>query len=654
MCGIFGHFTPNGADPALVERMAQRLAHRGPDGYSTYTSPDGQFAFGAGRLAIIDLSAPSGTIFNETGDVGVAFNGEIYNYRALRTDLERAGHVFATHTDTEVIVHGYEQWGAEVIPRLRGMFALAIWDERAGELLLARDRAGEKPLYFAHVDDGVLFASEIKALLLHPALRPAVNASALLHYMAVGYSFPAQTMFEGIGKLAPAEWLHIRDGDIQRHAYWQPEANPYPPTLNYDAAVTAVRDALTEAVEMRLMSDVPIGAFLSGGVDSTAVVALMGRALGRPIETFTVGFNFSDDPRNDAKFNVDQRYGAQSAEWLGTNHHVITVQNSTALTAVFPHLVAAMDEPVAQHAIVQTAYVSALARIHGVPVLLTGDAADELFMGYPHYRADRKLNRYLRLPRVLRTGLLDPLLARAPHDGLRKLAHKSTHDEAPLRRYLAWMRVNGVDNLPDLLANGALGAHAPDEIAPFLLPLLETPRTPHFTDRIGYTSFRRWVAEDSNMRVDKMSMLMSTEARAPFQDHHLAELAFSLPMDYKLRDGDFKRVLKDAVRGLVPDDVLARPKWGFNPPSSDWLRGALRPLVETYLSAERVAAAGYFDPQTVTRIVDDHHTKRGYHLWTVYPLLVFHLWHAHYIEGSLDLGEPLTPESLIAGLGVGG
>lgn len=652
MCGIFGHYAAEGANPSLVEQMARCLAHRGPDGYGTYTSGNGQLAFGAGRLAIIDLSAGVMPLFNEDRSVSVAYNGEIYNYRTLRRELEQHGHIFQTGTDTEVIVHGYEQWGTDVVTRLRGMFALCVWDENANRLLLARDRAGEKPLYYTQRNGQFLFASEIKALLLHPDVHPTVDENALLHYLAVGYAPPPLTMFAGVAKLAPGEMMHVDADGVRVTRYWAPHMDTRHTDMPYDEAVRAVRDKLTEAVEMRLMSDVPIGAFLSGGVDSTAVVALMGRALGKPVETFTVGFNFADDPTNDAKFNVDRRYGAQAAAWLGSNHHEITVRQDNALTEAFPYLVAAMDEPIAQHAIVQTAYVSALARQHGVPVLLTGDAADELFLGYNHYRADQKLAQYLRLPRLLRTGLLDPLLSRAPHNGLRKLAHKSTHDAQDARRYLAWMRVTGIDDLPALLTNAQTANRAGDVVLPSLAEVLSVPQTHHFADRISYASLRRWVAEDSNMRVDKMSMLMSVEARAPFQDHELVELAFRLPLAYKLRAGDFKRVLKDAVRDIVPADVLQRPKWGFAPPSSKWLRGALKPLVDQYLSPEYVEAVGLFQHQTVSRLIDEHMAQRGYHLWTLYPLLVFHIWHAAYVDESLTLADKMTPQRLLDGVSI--
>lgn len=649
MCGIFGHFTPRGADHDLVRRMAHTLAHRGPDGSDTYQSADGSLAFGAGRLAIIDLGAGTMPIFNETGDVAVVYNGEIYNYQALRRELEALGHIFRTHTDTEVIVHGYESWGADVVGRLRGMFALCVWDEPNGRMVLARDRLGEKPLYYAQRGEAFLFASEIKALLLHPEVRPQVNHEALLHYMAVGYPPPPLTMFDGVNKLGPGQMMHVSADGVQVRTYWEPTADTRGPVPTYDEAVMQVREALREAVEMRLMSDVPIGAFLSGGVDSTAVTALMGRAMGRPVETFTVGFDFEGDAENDAKFNRDKRFGQLSAEALGTHHHVITVQRDEALSNVFPYLVAAMDEPIAQHAIVQTAYVSALARTHNVPVLLSGDAADELFLGYNHYPADQKLARYLAVPRLMRANVLDPLLARAPLDMMRKLAHKSTHDEEAARRYLAWMRVTGTDPLPDLMRDGALAARAGAVVGDSLRPLLNAPHVDHFAERIAYTSLRRWVAEDSNMRVDKMSMLMSVEARAPFQDPELVNLALRLPLAYKLRGGDVKRVLKDAVRDIVPAPVLERPKVGFAPPTSKWLRGALRPLVDTYLSREYVEAVGLFDPQAVAERVEAHLTHQRYELWTVYPLLVFHIWHALYVDGSLTLSDALTPERLLAG-----
>lgn len=648
MCGIFGQFNPGGADPDLIERMARCLDHRGPDGYGTYHC--GPLAFGAGRLAIIDLTAGVQPIFSEDRRVAVVYNGEIYNYKALRAELEHLGHTFATQTDTEVIVHGYESWGADVVGRLRGMFALGIWDEPKGHLLLARDRLGEKPLYYTQNGDNFLFASEIKAFFEMPGLRRAVNTEILPFYLTLGYTPAPHTMFAGIEKVLPGELLIVDRRTCQKVRYWQPVMDTLACDVSYDEMARRVRQMLTEAVEMRLMSDVPLGAFLSGGVDSTAVVALMGRAMGRPVQTFTVGFDFAPNSKADAKFNVDVHHAALAARRLNTDHHVITVDSGQGLAEVVPHLIHAMDEPVAQPAIIQTAYVAALARLSGVPVLLSGDGSDELFAGYDAYRADRVLERYLRLPRLLRRSVLDPIIERLParFERLRTLSQKTSPRESEsVRRYVGWMKQIALDNLPDLLTDPKLAAGAHPLIAAIIRPLLDSPRTRYFADRIAFTSLNLWLAEDSNMRVDKMSMAMSIESRAPFEDHELAALALSTPLSYKLRNGDFKSILKTAVADLVPQEILSRPKWGFFPPASDWLRTVLRPLVETYLAPDRIAAAGFFRPEAVSQLVDAHIVKREYRLWPLWTLFVFQVWHASYIEGSLTLPYKIAPADLL-------
>lgn len=654
MCGIFGQFhlrDPYGADHALVERIARRLVHRGPDGYGTHHA--GRLAFGAGRLAIIDLDAPAGPLFSEDRRVGVVFNGEIYNHRVLRTELERAGHIFATNTDTEVIVHGYEQWGAEVIARLRGMFAIGIWDSGRERLLLARDRLGEKPLYYAALDGQFLFASEIKALFACEALRRQVNPDALPLYLTLGYTPPPHTMFAGICKLAPGEMLLVEPTTLRCERYWQPTMDTTQAQgLPYTEAVRQVREAVFEAVETRLMSDVPLGAFLSGGVDSTAVVAIMAALRNAPVRTFTVGF---DDPRD--KFNVDDCFAALAAERLKTQHSRITLRQDGQLAELLPHLLYALDEPIAQPAIIQTAHIAALARQHGVSVLLSGDAGDELFAGYPAYRMDRVLERYLRIPQFLRAGLLTPLLERVPprFDSVRKLATKSRLTD-PAQRYLTWMKLIDAEQQATLYASPhrQLGDSATARLGTLLRPLLDAPRTRHFADRIAFTSLNLWIAEDSNMRVDKMSMAMSVETRAPLEDHLLVDLAYRLPLAYKLRGGGFKTVLKDAVRDLVPAEILERPKWGFFPPISNWLRTILKPLVDAYLAPDYVAACGWFDPQAVSAIVDAHIVRQKYELWPLWTLLVFHLWHALYIDRSLSLPHMLAPHDMhdLAGIAV--
>jgi asparagine synthase (glutamine-hydrolysing) len=644
MCGIFGHFHPNGADANVIERMARRLAHRGPDGCGTVDC--GTLAFGAVRLAIIDLQAGFQPIFSEDRRTSVVFNGEIYNHKALRAELERLGHRFATRTDTEVIVHGYEAWGDGVLDRLRGMFALCIWDGAHERLLLARDRTGEKPLYYATLaDGGLVFASEIKALFEHRGLTPKVNHAALPHFLILGYVPPPETLFAGVYKLAPGERLIVERGKLDKAFYWQARISAVDPPP-YAEAVEQVRAAVTEAVEIEMMSDVPIGAFLSGGVDSTIVVSLMQSLSAQPVQTFTVGFDMPPGSKNDRKFNVDVRYAALVAQRLGTRHHTITIRQDEHLSALLPHLVYAMDEPISIPTMIQTVYVSALARRCGVPVMLGGDAGDELFLGYSHYRMDRLLERYLSIPALVRRSFLTPLLEHLPSarfENLRKLARKSRLTD-PADRYLTWTRIIDGERLPDLLIGSSGGVEA---VRAALRPLLTMPQTRHFAQRAAYAELRLPMAENINMRVDKMSMAMSVEARSPLQDYKLVELALQLPLAYKLRRGGFKTILKDAFADRVPAEVLARPKWGFTPPASEWLRTGLRPLVEKVLSPERVAAVGVFRPETISRLIRAHITERRYELWSIWSALIFHIWHALYIDRSLALDHALSPDDLV-------
>jgi asparagine synthase (glutamine-hydrolysing) len=653
MCGIYGQYRPSGSDLSLIERMALSLAHRGPDGYGLYQC--GPLAFGSGRLAIIDLDAGPQPLFSENHQIAVIFNGEIYNYKALHAELERAGHVFTTCTDTEVIVHGYEQWGDNVLLHLRGMFALGIWDEPRERLLLARDRLGEKPLYYASMSEGeFIFASEAKALFEHPGLRPAVNAEMLSHFLVLGYAPPPHTMFAGVEKLAPGERMIVDRHSRRKDVYWQAQmdASTAP---DYGEAVRQVRQMLEQVVEMQMMSDVPVGAFLSGGVDSTAIVALMSRIARQPIQTFTVGFDFEPGSKNDLKFNVDARFAAQVAQQIGTQHHVINIHPDEGLGELLTHLVYAMDEPIANPTMVQTAYVAALARKTGVPVLLTGEAGDELFLGYEHYQRDQIVARYQRIPALLRKTMLDPLFQHLParFNSLRKVSHKANQTD-PTAHYLEWLRLIEVERMPDLLRDRALADGAFSAIARTLTPYLNAPNSRHFADRIAYTGLRLPLAEHyGTMRVDKMTMAMSVEARSPMLDYQFVEMAQRLPLEYKLRNGDTKRVFKDAVRDIVPGEVLRRPKWGFTPPASDWLRTSLRPLVEKVLTPDRVEAVGFFKPETVSSLIHAHIVDRKYEMWTVWTALVFHLWHGLYIDHSIKLDHKLSPADLYGSALVG-
>lgn len=653
MCGIFGQYTvTGGADRALVERMGQRLRHRGPDGVGFYAGPSGRLVFGAGRLAIIDLSAPPGPVSNEDNTVTIVFNGEIYNYQELRQELAARGHQFRTQTDTEVIVHGYESWGDSVLEHLRGMFAFCLYDQQRERLLLARDRLGEKPLYFwvsgAAEPAEFLFASEVKALLESSRVPRAVNRAALPYYLSLGYVPPPQTMFAGIEKLAPGERIVLDHGRITaRGRYWEPTTHVERPVLPYPEAVRAVRAALDAAVQSRMVSDVPVGAFLSGGVDSTATTALMAQQTLHPVTTFTVGFDFAPGSTGDQKFNVDARYADLAAHTLKTDHHAVTLPIDGRLADLLPMLVAAMDEPVAQQSILQTVMVAGLARQMGVPVLLSGDAGDELFAGYDHYRLDRIVGRYRVIPRFVRAGALNPVLS---HIGrARKLVEKSEAAN-PAERYLGWMRMIDPARLPALVADPAAARSGRLAVEAFLTSYLNEPEHRPFADRIAYASLRLWLAEDSNMRVDKMAMAMSVEARAPLEDHDLVDLALGLPLHYKLRQGDSKRIFKDAVADLVPEEIRRRPKWGFAPPTSEWLRTIFTPLVDRFLSAQNVAQVGIFDPSAVSALVQAHRSKASYEVWALWPLLIFHIWHALYISGELPLPAPAEVSGLVSAI----
>ncbi len=450
MCGIYGHFSSNSADMDLVEAMGLCLRHRGPDGQGAYRAQ--QLAFGATRLAIIDLSAPPGVIFNnEDRSVGVVFNGEIYNYRALRAELEQRGHRFATRTDTEVLVHGYEEWHMQLLERLRGMFAFAVWDGE--QLLLARDRLGEKPLYYAQWGGDFYFASELKALLRSPKASRRLDQRALLCYMTLGYAPPPLTPFEDICKLGAGEYLVVTAQGVRKGRYWQaPMADGRRP-MAYAEAVQGVRRALEEAVANCLISDVPVGVFLSGGLDSSITTALAARQLGAQLHTFTVGYDFPAGSKEDLKFNVDARYARLLAERLGTQHHEIRIAQGR-LAELLPSLVYSADEPIGQPAMIQVAHVAALARQCGVPVLLSGEASDELFFGYEYYRSDYRLAQYLKLPAPLRQRALNPLLERLParFRALHNLARRAQLS-APLARYLTWTQLTSPERYNSLLRN---------------------------------------------------------------------------------------------------------------------------------------------------------------------------------------------------------
>lgn len=643
MCGICGiyHLDHQPVEAVVLKRMTDAIAHRGPDGEG-YHCDEGGIGLGFRRLAIIDLTTGDQPIYSEDRQIVTIFNGEIYNYKALRAELEATGHQFASHADTEVLVHGYEEWGDGLLHRLRGMYAFAIWDRPQQRLLLVRDRLGQKPLYYAQWGQTLVFGSEIKALLQHPLAQRRLNQAALPEYLLLGYTRPPRTLFEGIMKLAPGSYLSVdRAGQLHTAIYWQPHLTP--DTTSYADQQQRLRACLEEVVQMQLMSDVPLGTFLSGGVDSTTITALTGRMTGQPVESFTVGFDFTEGSGGDKKFNVDLHVARRAANALQTHHHEIVLHQNSLIAEFLPQLVYALDEPSSEFSIVQTVFVAALARAHNVPVLLSGDGADEVFAGYNFFKQDHRVSLYQQwLPGFIREQALPPLADRLParFSAISQLIRKGTLSD-PAERFLTWHADHKVEMLRQMV-------HEEHDLRGTLQDinrtLSEIPAA-SMTEKVGYGRLRQWLAESSNLRVDKMSMWMSIETRSPFEDHELVQLGLNIPMKHKLPN-DGKAILKDAVADLIPAEVRQRPKWGFIPPTSDWLRTILRPLVDTYMAPQRMDMLG-INGAFVQQMIANHMTRAAYHMPQLQNLLILQLWHAIFIEDSLTVGDRWSAQELV-------
>ena len=558
MCGIYGAFSTDPARPVQIEvldRMAQVLAHRGPDGEGRHLV--GPFGMGMCRLSIIDLASGTQPMSNEDETLWVVFNGEIYNYRDLTADLVARGHRFATASDTEVLIHLYEEYGERCVEPLRGMFAFAIWDGPRRELFLARDRLGIKPLYYAATSEGFLFGSELKALVQSPWLVPRLDRKALGAYLQYGYVPDPLSILEGVAKVPPGHTLRVRSGRPEApRRYWQPtdhfKTGRRPASEAQGAA--ELWERLEDAVRFHMVSDVPVGAFLSGGVDSTAVVSIMARASRRPVKTFSVGFR--EDRYNELP------YARQVAEACGTEHHELLVEPNDL--KVLEELLSGFDEPFADSSAIPTYLVSRLARQH-VKVVLSGDGGDELFAGYDRYGVDRG-RRHLGLAGDLGLGgVLRAASALLPVGGGRNTLY--TLSLPRLQRYIHSISLFPRQALEAVL-EGDAGA-APVDIAPLADRDLDS------LSRLQDLDLKTYLPGDILTKVDRMSMANSLEARVPLLDHPLVEFACSLPPDLQLRAGTTKYLLKRALEGRVPPEVLTRAKQGFAVPLESWFSGSI-------------------------------------------------------------------------------
>jgi asparagine synthase (glutamine-hydrolysing) len=633
MCGIYGILARSGpVDGAPLAAMDAALRHRGPDDSGTLL--DGPCALGMRRLAIIDLEGGRQPIASEDHAVWVVFNGEIYNYRALRRGLQERGHVLTTSSDTEVIVHLYEERGEAFVDELRGMYACAIWNRHTQTLTLARDRLGIKPLYYAETAAGLVFASELRSLLAHPSVGRELDLHALSHYLSFGTTPEERGAVRGVAKLPPGHVARAREGRIvDRRRYWQlPVAHPPPPARRTDGreTVETLRVLLRDAVQSHLESDVPVGAFLSGGVDSATVVALMAQSGQRP-HTFSIGF---------AERDFDElRYARMVAERWDTVHEELVARPD--VWSLLDEIVPALDEPFADVSAIPTWLVSRLAA-RRVKVVLSGDGGDEVFGGYDHYPqglADAR--RFDRLPSPLRRAL-GALSASLPDaaPGKRWLRHASL---AARLRFLDGEALFPADVKARLISPGLA-----DALAAAVDPLEERARLLEGAPgdalgRLMWLDTMTYLPLDILTKVDRMSMAHSLEVRPPLLDTPLVEAMARLPSEWKVRGRERKRLFKQAVRGWVPDEILDRPKRGFGVPIREWLRGPLRAAAHDVLLDGRTAARGLFDRRLVRALLDEHVSGRRDQSLRLWALLVLELWTRAVLEGERRLVEPARP-----------
>jgi len=616
-----------------MHRLCEVLAHRGPDDEGYYIT--GPVALGQRRLAILDLAGGRQPMSNEDGTVWITFNGEIYNFRDLRARLEGLGHRFATRSDTEVIVHAYEQYGPACVKELRGMFAFAVWDQPRETLFLARDRAGKKPLFYTEMDGQWVFASELQALLRHPGRAREVDWAALDDYLTFGYVPAPKTIFRDVHKLPPAHWLTLRlrpgeSGGPKVHVerYWQLAYEPKVRLSEEDAA-DGLLEVLREAVRLRIIADVPLGALLSGGIDSSIVVALMSQLSDRPVKTFSIGFD-------DQEFN-ELSHARRVAERCGTEHHELIVRPNAL--EVLPTLVRHYGEPYADSSAIPSYYVAKLTREH-VKVALNGDGGDECFAGYERYAGGLAADRYGRIPAVVRRLAIEPLGRLIPAGGPRRSRLRQARrflevaGQPASQRYLRWVSYVQTTEKAALYSRDFREQLAGHRGESWLLEMWEQLTSAGLgpLDRMLALDVESYLPYDLLVKMDIATMANSLEARSPFLDHEVMDFCARLPAGYKLRGMQLKYLLKKAGKRLLPPETLARRKMGFGVPVGNWMRGELRSWAEDLLLSPRALKRGYFQPEALRQLVDGHVEGREDRSFELWALLWLELWHQEFMD----------------------
>jgi asparagine synthase (glutamine-hydrolysing) len=659
VCGITGAIWWQ-ADRAVsretLQRMTDSIRHRGPDadghyfwpvhesrptiGSRTTDSPTPaapSVALGHRRLSIIDVAGSAQPLGNEDGSVQIVFNGEIYNYLELRADLLRAGHQFRTDGDTEVIVHLYEQHGLDFVKHLRGMFALAIWDSNQQRLVIARDRLGKKPLYY-RLDEGRLaFGSELKTLLQIPGIPRTLDRQSVLRFLTLQYVPHPHCMLEGFSKLAPATLAIVQNGQLKLQTYWSaPFDQPELGRTRVEDWQDELRSTLTEAVRLRLRSDVPLGAFLSGGVDSTVICGLMQSQLDRPVQTFSIGFPV-------AAFD-EREYARQASRQLGTDHHEAVVTPDAL--AILPQLIWHYDEPFGDSSAIPTMYLSKMTREH-VTVALTGDAGDELFCGYERYRAARMTGQMDFVPRWMRqmmSSVISRLPASPEHRSFRRRLKRLFESLAqdPERRYLNWITIFNSSRLEWLVTPELWELAKAEDPAACIFTAYEKYPQRDFITRTTATDVQTYLPCDILTKVDIASMAASLECRCPMLDHKVVELAARMPIEVKQTMQQSKKVLIETFKDLIPPDIQTRKKMGFGVPIDHWFRAELKPMLYDVLLSERCLGRGLLNASAVKTLVDEHVSGTMDHAYRLWNLLCLELWQRMILDDVPPISAPTS------------
>ena len=627
MCGIVGFVNANSrpASREILERMNSCIVHRGPD-------EDGFFvheavALAMRRLAIIDLKGGQQPIFNEDRTSVIVFNGEIYNFQELKEDLEARGHRFATHCDTEVIVHLYDEYGADCVQHLRGMFAFAIWDFKDRSLFLARDRVGKKPVLYSHQPDGsLIFGSEFTALLAHPSVTREVDFEAIDNYLSYLCVPAPLTAFQQIRKLEPGHWLRWKDGKIETKRYWKPDFSKKI-KISEEEAIEETTRIVREATKLRLISEVPLGAFLSGGVDSSMVVALMAQESEKPVKTFSIGFEEQD--------YSELKYAKRVAEHLGAEYNEFIVRPNAL--DVLPTLVEHYGEPYADPSAIPTYYVSKETRKF-VTVALNGDGGDESFVGYERHVAMKFAETYHKLPRVLRQKLIEPSFTAIPAPTnfrnrfvrFQRFLRAASMPKA--ERYFSWLSTFDDAAKSELYTDDLRRRANGSDPLEFFAKYISHSNGKGIIDTVLLTDLMNYLPNDLLVKVDIASMAVSLEARSPFLDHKVIEFAASLPENVKQQGKDTKSLLKKAAARLVPRDVIYRQKMGFGVPLKYWLGNELQGFTREVLLSEKATKRGLFEKKTVERLIDEQKRDTKDNSWKIWTLLMLELWFQRFID----------------------